>query len=357
MCDIISLKPISVTAVMINCIVAGKLSADQQFADVKCEKTMNEEKYTPQISVIVPVYNTDEYLEECITSIRVQSFDNIEIILIDDGSSDNSAEICDDMAAADPRIRVRHNNHKGIAATRNDGLSMARGKYIMFVDSDDWIDVNFCETPYTVAEKNNSDLVIFQLWKYGYEDLLLKDQDTSLEEGPADQRTVLVEYWDSVGSYSVNKLFRKELFNGIRYPNGEYYEDVAILYKVIHEAPRIYMLPDRLYHYRNTRKGSITNTNTEQYRYFFYKNEFKRLKNLNNWGIECSDETVRTALNYLLQFGDNAPETAYCMQLIKEASSFPKKESLKKRIMFHMFRISPKCFYMVSSLTGRRLPK
>lgn len=119
--------------------------------------------FAPDISVIVPVYNTESYLKKCIESIINQTFRNIEIILVDDGSTDTSAEILADYALRDNRIIVIHQENQGLSAARNAGMRSAKGEYIMFVDSDDWIDANTCEKAISAARTSFADIV---MWTY-----------------------------------------------------------------------------------------------------------------------------------------------------------------------------------------------
>jgi len=116
----------------------------------------------PKISVIVPVYNVEPYLKRCLDSIINQSMKEIEILVIDDGSTDKSGEICNEYAKIDDRIKVTHQKNSGLSHTRNFGLDQAQGKYVMFVDSDDYVEENFCQIPYEIAEKNCVDIVMFR---------------------------------------------------------------------------------------------------------------------------------------------------------------------------------------------------
>ena len=100
----------------------------------------------PQISIIVPVYNSEKYLGVCIDSILSQSFRDFELILVDDGSKDSSAQICDEYASQDKRVRVIHKVNGGVSAARNDGLDIAKGEYVTFIDSDDWVEREFLST-------------------------------------------------------------------------------------------------------------------------------------------------------------------------------------------------------------------
>ena len=111
------------------------------------------------ISVIVPVYNVERYLRQCIESITNQSYKNLQIILIDDGSKDNSGKICDEYAEKDKRVEVIHKENTGVSAARNTGLDNAKGEWITFVDADDWVEKNFCEILIKKATENESDCI------------------------------------------------------------------------------------------------------------------------------------------------------------------------------------------------------
>ena len=127
-----------------------------------------------EISILVPVFNVEPYLEKCLKSLLAQTFQDIEIILVDDGSTDGSGEICDRFATTDERIHVIHKPNEGLSCARNIGISASTAPYIMFADSDDWVEPDFCQSPYRAAVDNNADLVLF-----------------SFTLVPADGRTVL----------------------------------------------------------------------------------------------------------------------------------------------------------------------
>lgn len=203
------------------------------------------------ISVIVPVYNVEPYLEKCLDSILAQSYHNIEIILINDGSTDRSRAICEVYQKKDKRIRFFDNENHGLAATRNFGVEHAHGDWIMFVDSDDWVDPDFCKIPYSVAIENNADMVIFEL--------LIVEKDGRLK----DERKIVTGFSNSQIAVEYgrnaawNKLYKRELFDTIRYPEGRLFEDIATTYKLVYKAKRIVMLDTPLYYYRR-REGSIS---------------------------------------------------------------------------------------------------
>jgi glycosyltransferase involved in cell wall biosynthesis len=186
-----------------------------------------------RISIVVPVYNVAPYLERCITSLKCQSFPDIEIILVDDGSTDGSGALCDRLAKDDPRIRVIHQKNAGLSCARNAGLDTALGKYVMFVDSDDWVEPDYCALPYRLAEETGSDLVLFQLHKEGDTRSSLKPAP-DIPAGVKTQQEALSlvmrtgRYLTCCGPFAMNKLYLRSLFEGNRYPEGMIYEDIGI---------------------------------------------------------------------------------------------------------------------------------
>ena len=122
----------------------------------------------PKVSVIVPIFNVKAYLPRCLDSLCCQTLTEIEIILIDDGSSDGSGEIADRYAQTDNRFQVIHQENRGLSAARNRGIEAAQAYYLMFVDSDDWVDPDFCRIPYEIATDHGVELVIFRQWQDGF---------------------------------------------------------------------------------------------------------------------------------------------------------------------------------------------
>ena len=207
--------------------------------------------------------------------------EEIEIICIDDGSTDSSGRIADEYCNTDedgngnqlPLIRVIHTNNRGLSAARNRGIDEAWTEWLMFVDSDDWVEQSFCEIPWRVAVENKADLVIFQSdnWKNGIK-VRNKNKDTHV--GQINEYTA----HDLGGATVWNKLYRKKLFNFLQYPEGRVYEDYAITAKVVHNAKTILLISECLYHYifrRNSISHTVTVSNRRdqfvfmQDRYFF----------------------------------------------------------------------------------------
>ncbi len=214
-----------------------------------------------KISVIVPIYNVAPFLGECIESILNQDYKNIEVLLIDDGSTDESGMISDEYALVDKRIKVFHKENGGISDTRNFGIKKAIGKYISFVDPDDYISRDFLSTLYNNLTNNNVKISavgychVFPNGEIEYNNVRGIDKDYNEEEAQI--------CLNSVGYFNValwNKLYAKELFDGIEFPVGKKSEDWFIMYKLIERANGIYYSSDEKYFYRQ-RKGSITKSN------------------------------------------------------------------------------------------------
>lgn len=204
-----------------------------------------------KVSVIVPVYQVRVYLERCVNSILRQTFQNIEIILIDDGSTDGGGELCDEYAKQDTRVKVIHKTNGGLSSARNAGLEVAKGKYIAFVDSDDWVSPNFIRSMYEVCEGYECDIC-----QCGFYEVIKDDLDMTDREGiPLIYRPLEYSYaefsllsWECVVSW--NKLYKRTLFRDICFPAGRLHEDEFTTYKLINKANRIAVLPTRLYYYR-----------------------------------------------------------------------------------------------------------
>ena len=209
------------------------------------------------ISVIVPVYNVEPYLRQCLDSIVNQTYPNIEILIVDDGSPDHCGEICDEYAEKDSRIIVIHQENAGLSAARNAALDIARGEYIMFVDSDDWVEPTYCEKALEMIQKHQVPMVVF-----GYKKIyknMSKDAKTNhprIMESAEAIRHISLNDEPSVCNAVWNKIYLKRLFQEIRFPLGMIYEDIAVMYKLFHMNTCIYVSNIILYNYRK-RKYSL----------------------------------------------------------------------------------------------------
>lgn len=203
------------------------------------------------ISVIVPVYNVEEYLERCVNSLLGQSYKDIEILLIDDGSTDKSSEICDAYRQQDSRVRVFHKKNGGQSEARNLGLEKAKGKFLSFVDSDDYVSPDYLSSLYTMMVQKNADISICSYQKTKSDTIERYDSitefDTLLLHSEETLENML--YRKGIDSYCCGKLYRKNLFDEIRFPVGELFEDVKIMYKIYDRANLIAFNSAKLYFY------------------------------------------------------------------------------------------------------------
>lgn len=201
------------------------------------------------ISVIVPVYKTELYLDKCVQSIVNQTYHNLEIILVDDGSPDQCPDMCERWAQKDPRIKVLHKPNAGLSAARNDGIEFASGEYLSFVDSDDWIALDLFERVMNVFSLHNPDIVTFDCNRINEKGEIYVTTE-NIKEGMISSDAAICELLKgNINNYAVNKVYKKQIFNGIRFPAGRKFEDMAISYKLFLNAQRIYCYPVPLYYY------------------------------------------------------------------------------------------------------------
>ena len=268
------------------------------------------------ISIIVPIYNVEKYLNKCVESILKQTYDNLEIILVDDGSLDNCGNICDEYAKKDSRIIVLHKTNGGLSDARNKGINIAKGKYIGFVDSDDYIDNDMFEILYNLCKNNNADISMISYKEIENEIIINENSNYTNKVFKYNNIEAIKELLkdEKIKNYAWNKLYKKELFDGIEYPIKMAYEDVGTTYKLFEKAKKIiwYDIPKYNYIRRGT---SIVSKNTyknlkdfidlsyQRYNYFensIYSNKIK---------IENSYSFIRNMIMFYLNYQiDNIQE-------------------------------------------------
>ncbi|MBQ6799361.1 MAG: glycosyltransferase [Oscillospiraceae bacterium] len=211
---------------------------------------------TPLISVIVPVYRVELYLRPCIESILAQTLQEIEIILVDDGSPDRCGELCEEYAAKDPRIRVIHKENGGLSSARNAGLEIAQGEYIGFVDSDDRVDPDMFEFLYRNLEESGADISVcgYRIHQNGSV-ISCGEPFRSVQTSREAMRTVMEQ--PEIGIVVWNKLYRRSIFRGIRFPEGRIAEDAFLYLRLTDAADTVVFDTAPKYHYLR-REGSIT---------------------------------------------------------------------------------------------------
>lgn len=201
------------------------------------------------ISIIVPIYKVEKYLNRCVQSIVDQTYSNLDIILVDDGSPDCCPQICDEWSKKDSRIRVIHQENKGVSAARNMGLSIAQGDYLYFVDGDDWIDRTLCEKVMAIFHKNDVDIVAFNCDKVDESGDSLGSTEKMKEGVISIENSLMDLLQGNMNSYMWNKVFKRRVFQNIWFPDRSAFEDMAIAYKLFVNASKIYCLNEQLYFY------------------------------------------------------------------------------------------------------------
>lgn len=215
------------------------------------------------ISIIVPVYNVERFLPRCLESLMAQTYETLEIILVDDGATDSSGAICDEYAAKDSRITVIHKKNGGLSSARNAGLEIARGAYIGFVDSDDWVEPEMYGHMLSLAKKYDAKLVC--AGRYDVEEST-GEKTVGLcpekEEVVTGQELVgRIFTWDGLDSAAWDKLYHRSILQNFRYPLGKICEDVPVTYRIVLEAGKAVLCDRPFYNYFH-RAGSITKTKT-----------------------------------------------------------------------------------------------
>lgn len=212
------------------------------------------------ISVIIPVYNVEAYVERCVTSVQNQTYKNLEVIIVDDGSTDRSGEICDSLSAADRRLKVIHKVNGGQSSARNAGIAAAHGNYIAFVDSDDFIHEEYISFMYGIAIESGAQIVICDYEKGNKSEFSVNISDNSYDMYTSSQ---MLKNWHAglcaQETTPCNKLILRELLIKMRfcYPEGVYYEDVRTTHLLVEAADEVAVTKRKLYYYYQ-RKNSTT---------------------------------------------------------------------------------------------------
>lgn len=181
-----------------------------------------------QISVVIPVYNVEDYLRPCLDSVIGQTYENLQIILVDDGSTDHSGQICDVYQKKDSRIVVIHQENGGLSEARNRGIDIARGRYITFIDSDDVVDTTYCQEMLKCLKTHDADISLCNVVYFREQ---LPEQYEMAGDFVYDAKDAVAGYLRGIVSATAwGKLYKRELFNMVRYPKGKVYEDLSLIH-------------------------------------------------------------------------------------------------------------------------------
>ena len=254
------------------------------------------------ISVIVPVYKSEKYLDKCVESIVDQTYKNLEIILVDDGSPDNCPQICDEWAKKDGRIKVIHKENGGAAMARNAALDIASGDYIGFVDSDDYIEPNMIDKLYNALQSNGADISICANDEVDENYNFLKENKVPSDAPVITPYDCFLNIYGANYAHCIipNKLYKKEIWQDIRFPSFGMCEDEAVLPYLYQKAEKIAVVNEALYHYYIEHSGSVMNKEFSEDTHLIYisilEERFDLFKSL-----QMEDVYFNTVAEYVLR--------------------------------------------------------
>lgn len=309
----------------------------------------------PMISVIVPVYKAEKYIESCVQSILAQTYGDFELILVEDGSPDRSGAICDALAEADTRIRVIHEENGGAATARNAGLNVAKGEYIAFIDGDDCVHPKYLEFLLRLQRETNAGFAMC------YYDFFTEEGDWFNDEPRVEYEWLngtellenFTEHYRKVSLISLcMKLFKKEVFDGLRIPEGFIEEDSMSLPHILERSTKIARSEEKLYHWRIT-PGSVTRSGLTAKSFAYIEVSRYQAEFFAERGSTQADhfrkEFLIRVLKYYYKVRDEKPELMaalrpYLKTYRKLYSRYIRAKGLctREKIAYTLFLVSPK---------------
>lgn len=286
------------------------------------------------ISVIVPVYNVKQYLAQCIRSILSQSYPNFELILVDDGSTDGSGELCERFALKDDRIKVIHKENGGLSSARNSGLEIAEGEWISFVDSDDYIGQDMLLALLESCVDNGVEVGVagFRTFADGTNQVIRQYCPEKEETVPAVKFIEMMTFEQGPMFSAWNKLYNKRLWLNHRFPLGRNWEDIATIHKVVDETTRVILINHVFYFYR-ARNGSISRPRDSARKYSDFE---KSMREFLIWAYKNHSELIGAAekqyieaLLYIVSEAAIFRDSEYYDLISRKISYF------RKRMLFH----------------------
>lgn len=312
----------------------------------------------PLISVIIPIYNVEKYLPRCIESVISQSYKNLEIILVNDGSTDNCSKICDNYLLKDSRISVIHKKNGGASSARNEGLEKVRGEYITFVDSDDYIHPLFVEKLFRLCEDHRCKLAQCD-FEQGTEDEFNERPQKAITKIMSKENLFDTREFKII---PCGKLYHKSLFLDVRFPEGKIHEDEFVTYKLGYYANQVVLTNEKMYYYFQSPNSVMRNNSkfikldfieayTERIEFFDTKDEVK-LKN-----ISIKEYCIRLMLYFikLKNSQNNIKQSKFVFDLFKENYNLIRKEKficIKEKIILMTFLYFPNVFSKIIKLMG-----
>ena len=309
----------------------------------------------PLLTVVIPVYNVERYLKRCIESVLAQEWKDYEILLVDDGSTDHSPQTCDDYVKDYDFISVIHKENGGLSEARNTGISHAKGEYVYFPDSDDWIEPDTFIALAEALESQDFDIISFNReFVKGEEDAIISEPEVTQVFGGKDAFVQMLKH-SYITGFANDKIYRKSLFidNNILFPSRKYYEDLGTNYKLFLSAQKVYATNQKYYHYLIDNPDSITQSwNEKKFRdmFGFYKemfySDFVRSQ-LNQEELHLSQLYYVNGLTHILaslykaklhkHYGEITSEVK--QELEKNKVAYSEVKSMPNRIKYLLYRL------------------
>ncbi len=311
-------------------------------------------KEEPLISVIIPVYKVEKYLKRCVDSVLAQTYENIEIILVDDGSPDNCGEMCDEYARADSRVVVIHKENGGVSAARNIGVERSHGEYVTFVDSDDYISPDYVEYLYSLLSDNDADVAIADFKKTSensYDFTFDKETNVKMLDGKEACVKMLDTSLFMQFVTPVAKLFKRRTALEHPFPVGQRHEDEALMYKIYYQVQRVVCSDKKIYAYYNN-PTSYLNTSGKYFKTDLYKtmterNEFFESRGEVKLARISYKRLIRYLINDSIRCSGRSDELIYDTAKKKWRSKY---FSSRARIYVISYKISPKLFRRIKKV-------
>ena len=306
-----------------------------------------------KISVIIPVHNTQDYLPKCMESVLGQTMHDIEIILVENASTDNSLELCHKYAASDSRVKVIHSDVGDLSSARNAGLDLATSEYVSFLDSDDTIEPETYETLYGFLKSNNLDLVYFnhvQIFDDRPPKYTFRETGDAIVLTP--KRLLMKQFMHKAPVHACTMVVRRKLFDNLRFPEFMYYEDRAFTYLLINSCQKVGYIDKAFYNYYQ-RSGSIVHTRSWKHYYDYAHAEKKRLEFIIHSDLFTSAEKKRVSkyiaegflskLRSANKMAASKHEKKLSRKMVKSISMIPK--GCKLRMKSRMYKLFIKARY------------
>ncbi|MFK9089939.1 glycosyltransferase family 2 protein [Bacillus salipaludis] len=321
----------------------------------------------PKISIIVPVYNVEPYIHKCIDSILKQTFEDFELILVDDGSPDNCGKICDEYSKLDNRIKVLHKENGGVSSARNAGIRTAKGEYIGFVDSDDFIHQRMYELLYSYGIKHTADVVLCDYLVVNDEEMHNTNYDIpEFNEEQYSNIESLYQLYTNLDIQFVipcNKLFRRSLFNNLKFIEGKRHEDEIIAHRILFKSSKVTYLPIKLYYYFQRKDSFMKSFNIERLDVFYaFKDRIEFFKEIKQPELEKKAEFsyIGTLFLYYFKAKREVPHSGQVLKALKKdfcmnLGTFVKNPYFirKEKICWFLFVVHPSLYQLYINYKSR----